>query len=383
MSLPPSPWIRKKSTIPLSPTEPTVTTTADVPKESNEHYLPSLLVDALGGGRRPTKSPKKASPSTIQRKQSSESIYSPAHLLDEDAPPSQSLFCMSPGDMKAVDGFSHAPAMDSALGQSLGDSAYSGTRSVSGSFAGSPMDLDRSHSLPHSPLYTPSQSGHSAQSGHVLSPAGITSQGPSTPLKSQTTVTLIGFPPAKWRQVLDFAKTMDTLVSFRKSDDANGNWMVVTFATSKGVTKIKDYDGQLFDGSWFLAVKFGDAAVGAQKPPTIQVAGSLMSERSTPSQVRSPLSTQSPNMPTLVSKKNTLNLGEPLSPLAPSPLVEHRRPGQNIPRIDTGKSSARPATSQSPLWTQQENSNSTLYMDEEDSVRPSVWHKVMDILFGW
>lgn len=79
----------------------------------------------------------------------------------------------------------------------------------------------------------------------------------STPLKNATSVTLLGFPPYKWNQVLDLAKSLDTVVSFRKSDDQNGNWMVITFASRQGVLAIKEYDGQLIDNSWVLTVKMG------------------------------------------------------------------------------------------------------------------------------
>lgn len=79
----------------------------------------------------------------------------------------------------------------------------------------------------------------------------------TTPLKNATSVTLLGFPPYKWNQVLDLAKSLDTVVSFRKSDDQNGNWMVITFATRQGVLAIKEYDGQLIDNSWVLTVKMG------------------------------------------------------------------------------------------------------------------------------
>ena len=80
----------------------------------------------------------------------------------------------------------------------------------------------------------------------------------TTPLKNATTVTVIGFPPYKWRQVLEMAKSLDSVISFKKSDDeVNGNWMVITFASKQGVMAIKDYDGKMIDDSWILSVKMG------------------------------------------------------------------------------------------------------------------------------
>lgn len=71
------------------------------------------------------------------------------------------------------------------------------------------------------------------------------------------TVTILGFPPNKWKQVKEIAEKLDKIVDFKKPLGENGNWMVVTFISGVGVSRMLDFDGKLIDDSWVLSVKVG------------------------------------------------------------------------------------------------------------------------------
>jgi hypothetical protein len=73
---------------------------------------------------------------------------------------------------------------------------------------------------------------------------------------SNTTVTLIGFPPSKEGKVLEIAEKLDQILEIKKSGK-NGNWMVITFNSFRGVERILEYDGKMIDDSWILTVKVG------------------------------------------------------------------------------------------------------------------------------
>jgi hypothetical protein len=70
------------------------------------------------------------------------------------------------------------------------------------------------------------------------------------------TVTLIGYPPSKDAKVIEIAEKIDQILDIKRSGQ-NGNWMVVTFASFRGVEKMLEYDGKLIDDSWVLTVKVG------------------------------------------------------------------------------------------------------------------------------
>ena len=294
---------------------------------------------------------------------------------DDDAPPSQSLFSMTPGDMRAVE--QHPPV---SLYPSLSTPMQTGgALSTPGSYrsapAGSPMDF--SYSRPSSTssatannpiLFSPMAQGAMASTPMSQS---------STPLKSQTTVTLMGFPPAKWRQVLDLAKTMDTVLSFRKSDDEQGNWLVVTFSTARGLSKMREYDGQLCDGSWFLTVRLGDLAL-ATAVPAVQVTGGLVagapssnnSSASSPMMSYKPPPIQIQQTPKKMLSLHQQDLESPLAsvkkPVQP-PVIQKTRP---LPPSSRQQENQRPVFSHNTME------------EEDEEAQPSVLHKIMDF-FTW
>lgn len=387
------------------------------PAGGDQTYLPSLLLDALGGGRRPTskKSPKgKAGTSKgpfdfqaastggrLSHKVSGETLgfSHSAHVSsayaggsfnnfqdDDDAPPSQSLFTMTPGDMRVSEQRHQAapvslyPSVSTPM-RGSGASTPGSLRSVSGAHdaAGSPMDFSYSR---------PSSTSSSTAAPLLFSPMAAATHGgisstpishSSTPLKAQTTVTLMGFPPAKWRQVLDLAKTMDTVLSFRKSDDEHGNWLVVTFSTTRGVSKMREYDGQLCDGSWFLTVRLGDLAL-ATAVPAVQVTGGLVAgaPNANLSSTSSPMMSYKPPPISIQTPKKTLSLHQD-SVTEASPFGSPLTSAKTVQPPVIHKT--RPPLPASAL--QQENRRQMETMEEDDEdVQPSVLHKIMDF-FTW
>ena len=165
--------------------------------------FPSLFLDALGGGKPKSPYSRKNSPRPMEV----------SNVDEDDRPPVSSIFSLNPLQ---------------AASFTLGSTSTNFTNTST-------------------PQSTNTSNNH----------AMMSTSNASTPLKNATSVTLLGFPPYKWNQVLDLAKSVDNVISFRKSDDENGNWMVVTFATRQGVLAIKEYDGKLIDNSWALSVKMG------------------------------------------------------------------------------------------------------------------------------
>ena len=437
---------RRKNSLMLNEDPGSSSAPSDAAKASSQdegNYLPPLLLEALGGGRRPmtsSKSPHKypgssstpgrrsspfESPSGLQqsggqgqRKISSGSYasgspfaggmatslgsYPPmtAPFDDDGPPPSQSLFLMNPSDMKPVESiYPSLPPETSTARTPLsmsrsGGSSASSSRNASGSYApGSPMDLDsftRGSPLmnAHPPLssqpltFTPSSG-----------PSGLHMSTNNTPLKAQTTVTLIGFPPSKWRQVLDFAKTMDSVVSFRKSDDENGNWMVLTFASIKGVSKMKEFDGQLCDGSWFLTVKLGDVASSLLPSKSAlhltQLHPSTSSEPKGLSLASSPSPAPAVSSPGITRPKVSLSINttSPSTGQIKSSMITEPQKTKPLSLLNQPISSSNSSTNNN-FWSFQNGKSSTSMMhgmeqEDDDDVRPSMWHKVMDVLFGW
>ena len=70
---------------------------------TSEETKPQFLLDAFGGGRKPHKTPPSQRMMTRSRSRSRSRSPVPVPVLDDDAPPTQTLYSLIPGQQKAMD----------------------------------------------------------------------------------------------------------------------------------------------------------------------------------------------------------------------------------------------------------------------------------------
>ncbi|KAI8924187.1 hypothetical protein BC831DRAFT_466821 [Entophlyctis helioformis] len=234
-----------------------------------------------------------------------------ASAMDEDAPPSMSLFSMVPAGKLTVHiengnlaGNGHASGHGgprSLLGSTLAATSSAAapapaSASASAGRSGSPM-MFAAASTPlayapaggrlsllsgavHSsigpqatatqygsltgdqtPRHLPSPVNMSMSSSTYMESPGPASPMPAAHIKATPTVTVIGFPPSAAETVRATFAGIGPVANIRMGPRATSNWMVVTYTNAADARRALEYDGQIVDEAWLLAVKSGDAFV--------------------------------------------------------------------------------------------------------------------------
>ncbi|KAJ3305163.1 hypothetical protein HDV03_001925 [Kappamyces sp. JEL0829] len=284
----------------------------------NNQYFAPLLLDALGGGKRPNKqgtqseyppfgfsgsfshppeagfsanagvtmhkngndysqrhSRRRSARSKSRERSLTPGIFGASPPLPEndvqDAPPLLSMHSMTiPAQPRAGSPVLYRPGSPNLASSSVSSRPPSlrlGVRHddqmLEAVFDDSPMegamDVDRS-----SPLQKQNVSPKPKPAEFALSPntpASLSSTHGST-------VTLIGFPPQYLEWVEQLAASYGPICHMKKGDKVSANWLVVVYLNYESAERALLLDGQLMDQSWFIVAKPGDVfgALSPKKP---------------------------------------------------------------------------------------------------------------------
>ncbi|KAJ3319790.1 hypothetical protein HDV06_005911 [Boothiomyces sp. JEL0866] len=346
--------------------------------ENTPAYYPPLLLESLGGGKRPIKTVKitniqvsKTPPSNIQkprqlRSRSRERSLTPgiygspssANLpLDEDAPPTTMLYSSSPTKRAT-------PKLNLST-----------------------------HSTPAQTPQTPHTPGSHMSVDNLNTPVSIL---------NGTTITVIGIPPHRH----EFIKKMFTElgpVAYINLQEGK-NYMVVTYLHSSSVEAAMRYDGKTFDDSWVIVVRIGDlfnthlGKDSEQKSISSERKDSFVSsERKSEVGTEKKLGLESPSAymetPSKLKPKRSLILTEAslMTPAKPvKPILKETRT-QNYPTIhEDPVSFVHPQQFQSepnenlyptmePVQ-QERNEHRQVTLNMKSS---GIFERITDLIFGW
>ncbi|KAJ3274722.1 hypothetical protein HDV01_002244 [Terramyces sp. JEL0728] len=346
--------------------------------ENTPAYYPPLLLDSLGGGKRPIKTVDvlniqvaKTPPNNIQkprqlRSRSRERSLTPgiygspssASLpLDDDAPPTTMLYSSSPAKR-----------------------------------ATPKLNLS-SHSTPAQNYQSPHTPGSHMSVDNLNTPVSIL---------NGSTITVIGIPPHRH----EFIKKMFTElgpVAYINVQEGK-NYMVVTYLQATSVEAAMRYDGKTFDDSWVICVRVGDlfnthlGKDSEQKSSSFDRKDSLVSsERKSEVGTEKKLGLESPSAymetPSKLKPKRSLVLTE-ASLMTPAkaikPILKETRI-QNYPTVhEDPVSFAQPQPFQSEpnenlypaleAYPQERSENRQVTLNMKSS---GFFEKISDLLFGW
>jgi hypothetical protein len=136
---------------------------------------------------------------------------------------------------------------------------------------------------------------------------------------------------------------------------------------------MRECDGQMMEGSWFLTVKMGDVATAFSKP-TVHI-GSLVDTAKTP------------NL-TLVPPKGAgadLHQAPPMEEIHKSLFISTDTSGSIYQKPEPLMTN-RHASDSLFSWVQNPTDSSASMMNNmpaNESLKPSLWHQVYDMVFGW
>jgi hypothetical protein len=220
--------------------------------QNEQQYLPPLLLDALGGGKRPTQNPNTpltqykqrihSRSRSRERSQTPPTYGSPtsqnAAYNDEDIPPVISQHHSSPTrkneppslNLQHSNLYNDALSPQSKTPLSTGISFHGNSPSAMSVEYSSPRSKQEQIRFPNTP----------------------------TPIANGATVTLIGIPKHQQEFIVDSFTEFGPITNITKSEKVDANWIVITYLHSSSVEKALSFDGKMFDQSWILIVRAGD-----------------------------------------------------------------------------------------------------------------------------